>query len=53
MLRGASAAVAKNMAASLTIPTATSVRAIPAKLMIDNRLVINNHLARTRGGKVS
>ncbi|MGO4618225.1 multifunctional oxoglutarate decarboxylase/oxoglutarate dehydrogenase thiamine pyrophosphate-binding subunit/dihydrolipoyllysine-residue succinyltransferase subunit [Nocardia sp. 2YAB30] len=53
VLRGAAAAVAKNMAASLTIPTATSVRAIPAKLMIDNRLVINNHLARTRGGKIS
>ena len=41
------------MSASLAIPTATSVRAIPAKLMIDNRIVINNHLARTRGGKVS
>ncbi|MEX3770792.1 multifunctional oxoglutarate decarboxylase/oxoglutarate dehydrogenase thiamine pyrophosphate-binding subunit/dihydrolipoyllysine-residue succinyltransferase subunit, partial [Mycolicibacterium fortuitum] len=27
--------------------------AIPAKLMIDNRVVINNHLKRTRGGKVS
>ncbi|WP_370512142.1 multifunctional oxoglutarate decarboxylase/oxoglutarate dehydrogenase thiamine pyrophosphate-binding subunit/dihydrolipoyllysine-residue succinyltransferase subunit [Skermania sp. ID1734] len=53
VLRGAAAAVAKNMSASLTIPTATSVRAIPAKLMIDNRVVINNHLARTRGGKVS
>ncbi|MEV0245284.1 multifunctional oxoglutarate decarboxylase/oxoglutarate dehydrogenase thiamine pyrophosphate-binding subunit/dihydrolipoyllysine-residue succinyltransferase subunit [Nocardia sp. NPDC050712] len=53
VLRGAAAAVAKNMNASLMIPTATSVRAIPAKLMIDNRLVINNHLARTRGGKIS
>ncbi|MGW5270080.1 multifunctional oxoglutarate decarboxylase/oxoglutarate dehydrogenase thiamine pyrophosphate-binding subunit/dihydrolipoyllysine-residue succinyltransferase subunit [Rhodococcus sp. NPDC003994] len=53
VLRGAAAAVAKNMSASLQIPTATSVRAIPAKLMIDNRLVINNHLARTRGGKIS
>nr|WP_268811114.1 multifunctional oxoglutarate decarboxylase/oxoglutarate dehydrogenase thiamine pyrophosphate-binding subunit/dihydrolipoyllysine-residue succinyltransferase subunit [Williamsia sterculiae] len=53
VLRGAAAAVAKNMSASLEIPTATSVRAIPAKLMIDNRIVINNHLARTRGGKVS
>jgi 2-oxoglutarate dehydrogenase E1 component len=41
------------MEASLTVPTATSVRAIPAKLMIDNRTVINNHLARGRGGKVS
>ncbi|MFC4605680.1 multifunctional oxoglutarate decarboxylase/oxoglutarate dehydrogenase thiamine pyrophosphate-binding subunit/dihydrolipoyllysine-residue succinyltransferase subunit [Rhodococcus kronopolitis] len=53
VLRGAAAAVARNMSASLTIPTATSVRAIPAKLMIDNRIVINNHLARTRGGKIS
>ncbi|GGF30928.1 multifunctional 2-oxoglutarate metabolism enzyme [Williamsia phyllosphaerae] len=53
ILRGAAAAVAKNMALSLQIPTATSVRAIPAKLMIDNRIVVNNHLARTRGGKIS
>jgi multifunctional 2-oxoglutarate metabolism enzyme len=41
------------MTASLTVPTATSVRAVPAKLLIDNRIVINNHLARGRGGKVS
>ena len=41
------------MDASLQIPTATSVRAVPAKLMFDNRIVINNHLARGRGGKVS
>jgi 2-oxoglutarate decarboxylase len=41
------------MAESLTVPTATSVRSIPAKLLIDNRIVINNHLARGRGGKVS
>ncbi|WP_264005871.1 multifunctional oxoglutarate decarboxylase/oxoglutarate dehydrogenase thiamine pyrophosphate-binding subunit/dihydrolipoyllysine-residue succinyltransferase subunit, partial [Mycolicibacterium sphagni] len=53
VLRGAAAAVVKNMNASLEIPTATSVRAIPAKLMIDNRIVVNNHLKRTRGGKVS
>ena len=53
VLRGAAAAVVRNMNTSLEIPTATSVRAIPAKLMIDNRIVINNHLKRTRGGKVS
>ncbi len=52
-LRGAAATVARNMDASLSIPTATSVRAVPAKLMIDNRIVLNNHLGRTRGGKVS
>jgi len=53
VLRGAAAAVVKNMNMSLAIPTATSVRAIPAKLMIDNRVVVNNHLKRTRGGKIS
>src|SRR4051794_14093581 len=52
-LRGAAASVVKNMNASLTVPTATSVRAVPAKLLADNRIVINNHLARSRGGKVS
>ena len=41
------------MESSLEVPTATSVRAVPAKLLIDNRIVINNHLARSRGGKVS
>jgi 2-oxoglutarate decarboxylase len=52
-LRGAAARTAVNMAASLSVPTATSVRSVPAKLLIDNRIVINNHLARGRGGKVS
>jgi 2-oxoglutarate decarboxylase len=52
-LRGPSARVVDNMEASLTVPTATSVREIPAKLLIDNRTVINNNLARGRGGKVS
>ena len=52
-IRGVSARVVQSMEASLSVPTATSVRAIPAKLMIDNRTVINNHLKRARGGKVS
>ncbi len=52
-LRGVAGRVVASMEASLTVPTATSVRAIPAKLMIDNRTVIANHLKRTRGGKVS
>ena len=41
------------MDASLTVPTATSVRSVPVKLLWDNRIVINNHLSRARGGKVS
>ncbi|WP_425564687.1 multifunctional oxoglutarate decarboxylase/oxoglutarate dehydrogenase thiamine pyrophosphate-binding subunit/dihydrolipoyllysine-residue succinyltransferase subunit [Saccharopolyspora halophila] len=52
-LRGAAAAIAKNMDQSLSVPTATSVRAVPAKLLFDNRIVINNHLKRNKGGKVS
>ena len=52
-IRGVSARVVQSMEASLSVPTATSVRAIAAKLMIDNRIVINNHLKRARGGKIS
>jgi multifunctional 2-oxoglutarate metabolism enzyme len=52
-LRGAASRTVANMEASLRVPTATSVRAVPAKLLVDNRIVINNHLARGRGGKVS
>ncbi|WP_331453293.1 multifunctional oxoglutarate decarboxylase/oxoglutarate dehydrogenase thiamine pyrophosphate-binding subunit/dihydrolipoyllysine-residue succinyltransferase subunit [Streptomyces sp. SS162] len=52
-LRGPAGAVAKNMDASLDMPTATSVRAVPVKLLFDNRIVINNHLKRARGGKIS
>ncbi len=52
-LRGPAARVVTNMEESLEVPTATSVRAVPAKLLVDNRIVINNHLKRARGGKVS
>ncbi|MCR2785270.1 MULTISPECIES: multifunctional oxoglutarate decarboxylase/oxoglutarate dehydrogenase thiamine pyrophosphate-binding subunit/dihydrolipoyllysine-residue succinyltransferase subunit [unclassified Microbacterium] len=52
-LRGMTKTLAANMDESLTVPTATSVRTVPAKLLIDNRIVINNHMSRTRGGKVS
>ncbi|WP_282580281.1 multifunctional oxoglutarate decarboxylase/oxoglutarate dehydrogenase thiamine pyrophosphate-binding subunit/dihydrolipoyllysine-residue succinyltransferase subunit [Nocardioides sp. InS609-2] len=53
VLRGAPARTVVNMDSSLTVPTATSVRSVPVKLLWDNRTVINNHLARARGGKVS
>lgn len=53
VLRGAPARTAQNMDASLSVPTATSVRSVPVKLLWDNRIVINNHLSRARGGKVS
>src|ERR1700733_6938531 len=46
-LRGAAARTVQNMTASLGVPTATSVRAVPAKLLT------NNPLQRGRGGKIS
>ena len=52
-LRGVSALIASNMEASLEVPTATSFREIPAKLLEVNRRILNNHLKRVRGGKVS
>ena len=52
-LRGAAGRIVANMEASLAVPTATSVRNVPAKLLEVNRAVINNQLARTTGGKVS
>ncbi len=52
-LRGAASVIAKNMEASLGVPTATSVRTIPARLLEINRQILNNQLARTSGAKVS
>jgi 2-oxoglutarate dehydrogenase E1 component len=52
-LRGAAARIVANMEASLGVPTATSFRVVPAKLLEINRTILNNHLGRTRGGKVS
>ncbi|MGO1621962.1 multifunctional oxoglutarate decarboxylase/oxoglutarate dehydrogenase thiamine pyrophosphate-binding subunit/dihydrolipoyllysine-residue succinyltransferase subunit [Flaviflexus sp.] len=52
-LRGAAARTVTNMESSLGIPVATSVRAVPAKVLFENRAVINTHLKNSRGGKVS
>ena len=52
-LKGAAKSVAANMDASLEVPTATSFRQLPAKIMFDNRALINEYLKATRGGKVS
>ena len=52
-LRGAAGRIVANMEASLGVPTATSVRVVPAKLLEVNRIIVNNQLFRTTGGKVS
>jgi 2-oxoglutarate dehydrogenase E1 component len=52
-LRGAAARLVANMEASLAVPTATSARVVPARLLEVNRKVLNGHLARIGGNKVS
>jgi len=53
-LRGAAAVIAERMEESLDVPTATSVRTVPAKLLELNRSILNRHLVRKQGGgKVS
>jgi 2-oxoglutarate dehydrogenase E1 component len=52
-LRGSAGRIVANMEASLGVPTATSVRVVPAKLLEVNRTIVNNQLFRTTGAKVS
>ncbi|MDR1118027.1 MAG: multifunctional oxoglutarate decarboxylase/oxoglutarate dehydrogenase thiamine pyrophosphate-binding subunit/dihydrolipoyllysine-residue succinyltransferase subunit, partial [Bifidobacteriaceae bacterium] len=52
-LKGPAMRTAVNMETSLGVPTATSIRQVPAKVMIENRSMINNQLARSRGGRIS
>jgi len=51
-IRGPALRIAQNMEASLAVPTATSQRQVPLKLLDENRQVINKHLAAS-GRKVS
>src|SRR6266568_2433956 len=52
-LRGASARVALNMEASLSMPLATSQRTIPVKVIDENRRIINQHRTLVGKSKVS
>ncbi len=52
-IRGAQARIVENMVASLTVPTATSFHPLPAKVLEVNRRILNEHLARTTGQKIS
>jgi 2-oxoglutarate decarboxylase len=52
-LRGGAARLVANMEASLAVPTATSARAVPARLLEVNRKVLNGYMSRTGGNKVS
>jgi len=52
-LRGAASKIVENMEASLGVPTATSVRTFPVKLLAENRKLINDFQRSVGGEKVS
>jgi multifunctional 2-oxoglutarate metabolism enzyme len=52
-IRGAALKIVENMEASLSVPTATSQRRIPVKLLDENRILINKHLQENYRGKAS
>ncbi len=52
-IRGVAAKIVENMENSLSVPTATSFRNVPAKLLEVNRKVINGYRERSGQGKVS
>ena len=52
-MRGAALRIAENMTASLSIPTATSQRSIPVKVIDENRRILNGHRALMHKSKVS
>src|SRR5262249_13532896 len=52
-IRGSALKIVENMERSLSVPTATSERRIPVKLLDENRRIINKHLAENDRGKAS
>ncbi len=52
-MRGPALKIVENMESSLSVPTATSERRIPVKLLDENRRIINEHLAENDRGKAS
>jgi multifunctional 2-oxoglutarate metabolism enzyme len=50
---GTAKKIVENMELSLTVPTATSFRSIPVKVLEENRRIINDHLAVNGRGKLS
>src|SRR5262249_23453871 len=52
-ITGPAKKIVENMEESLSVPTATSFREIPVKLLEENRRSINEHLQASGRGKVS
>ena len=52
-IRGVAKVIAENMTRSLGVPTATSARTVPVKILEENRRVINQHQGTVAGPKIS
>ncbi|MBS1792219.1 MAG: multifunctional oxoglutarate decarboxylase/oxoglutarate dehydrogenase thiamine pyrophosphate-binding subunit/dihydrolipoyllysine-residue succinyltransferase subunit [Acidobacteria bacterium] len=52
-ITGPAKKIVENMEASLSVPTATTFRNIPVKVLEENRLIVNDHLKTAGRGKVS
>lgn len=52
-IKGVSSKIAENMDTSLEVPTATSVRVLPMKMLIEDRDIINRHLKQQHEPKAS
>lgn len=52
-IKGVSVKIVENMDQSLEVPTATSLRVLPVKMMIEDRTIINRHLEHRHEPKAS
>ncbi len=52
-IKGVSSKIAENMDASLEVPTATSIRVLPVKMLVEDRDIINRHLKQKGQPKAS
>ena len=52
-IKGVASKIAENMDDSLELPTATSMRVLPMKMLIEDRTIINTHLLKRGDPKAS
>ena len=52
-IKGVASRIVENMDLSLQVPTATSLRVMPVKMLIEDRTIINRHLVHRNEQKAS
>lgn len=52
-IKGVATKIVENMDDSLEVPTATSIRVLPVKMMVEDRTIINRHLLKRNEPKAS